>query len=332
MDKLGRREEITQEDIDRLIKLEAMVKVAEREGRVVSEHLDSDKIKSQIIENRSRKQDPLNNFSDHLLLATDSFNQQLFEDMLLFETIEGQVGNSPAGWRTDITANWIINEMKQQWSKATTETDKLYWANQADSLRQRLRMAGYSDSDIMQASDNMIPEDIVMMIAELETLERVESDPFGIKLYVEGYSFWVPDFSDPTSTAITGTIRIGGSSNNLPTNGMGDAWRNKIILPDTPHTNKTPGHWEAMVEIAEKLAQQDDVVRVYLNKGLSNEIPGVKPNRRPDVLVVREDGKIDQYEIPSKTDNIDDLLERMRDNQRLLGDKAGDIYLLPPKD
>lgn len=48
-------------------------------------------------------------------------------------------------------------------------------------------------------------------------------------------------------------------------------------------------------------------------------------------MVVRQDGKIDQYEVPSKTDNIDDLMNRMMDNQKLLGDKAGDIFILPPK-
>jgi hypothetical protein len=86
-----------------------------------------------------------------------------------------------------------------------------------------------------------------------------------------------------------------------------------------------------MVDKAEELAKRDDVVKVYLNKGLSNEIPGITLNRRPDIMVVRSDGKIDQYEVPSKTDNIDDLISRMRDNQRLLGDRAGDIFILPTK-
>ncbi|ENQ3105594.1 hypothetical protein SAMN04488168_13817 [Bacillus sp. 491mf] len=86
-----------------------------------------------------------------------------------------------------------------------------------------------------------------------------------------------------------------------------------------------------MVDKAEELAKRDDITKVYLNKGLSNEIPGIKPNRRPDIMVVRKDGKIDQYEVPSKTDNVEDLLERMKDNQRLLKDRAGDIFILPPK-
>jgi len=40
---------------------------------------------------------------------------------------------------------------------------------------------------------------------------------------------------------------------------------------------------------------------------------------------VRKDGKIDQVEVPSKTDTIGDLIDRMKQNQQTLGDKAGDI-------
>ncbi|SEL29478.1 RHS repeat-associated core domain-containing protein [Paenibacillus sp. OK003] len=105
----------------------------------------------------------------------------------------------------------------------------------------------------------------------------------------------------------------------------------KIVYPSKPHTNKTPGHWEAMTEKATKLAQSKDIVKVYLNKGMGNEIKGISPNRRPDIMSVRRDGKIDQYEVPSKTDRVSDLIKRMQDNQRLMGNRAGDIYILPPK-
>ncbi|WP_420768690.1 pre-toxin TG domain-containing protein [Parageobacillus thermoglucosidasius] len=128
----------------------------------------------------------------------------------------------------------------------------------------------------------------------------------------------------------TGNRAVGKGTGGVA-KGTGKGANNKIVYPSKPHTNKTLGHWEAMVDKAEELAKRDDVVKVYLNKGLSNEIPGITPNRRPDIMVVRSDGKIDQYEVPSKTDNIDDLISRMRDNQRLLGDRAGDIFILPPK-
>jgi hypothetical protein len=99
-------------------------------------------------------------------------------------------------------------------------------------------------------------------------------------------------------------------------------------MPESPHTNATPGHWFAMKRKAVELAKLDDVEKVYLNKGLSNEIPGARPNRRPDLMVKRKNGLIDQYEVPSKTDIPDKLLDRMNQNRDILGDKAGDINIL----
>jgi len=42
---------------------------------------------------------------------------------------------------------------------------------------------------------------------------------------------------------------------------------------------------------------------------------------------VRKDGKIDQVEVPSKTDDPQKLVDRMKQNQQTLGDKAGDIRI-----
>ena len=74
-----------------------------------------------------------------------------------------------------------------------------------------------------------------------------------------------------------------------------------------------------------------DYKKIYVNKGLSNEISGAKPNRRPDVMGVRHDGIIDQVEVPSKTDDPAALLERMIDNQKIIGDRAGTIKVRPIK-
>ena len=75
-------------------------------------------------------------------------------------------------------------------------------------------------------------------------------------------------------------------------------------------------------------AKKSDTTRVYLNKGLQNEVPGAKPNR-PDVMVVKSNGKINQYEVPSKTDDPNNLIQRMIENQQHLGDRAGSIQILP---
>ncbi|MBC2581764.1 hypothetical protein [Clostridium sp. DJ247] len=74
-----------------------------------------------------------------------------------------------------------------------------------------------------------------------------------------------------------------------------------------------------------------DYKKIYSNKGLSNEIPGAKPNNRPDVMGVRHDGTIDQVEVPSKTDDPADLIQRMIDNQKIIEDRAGTIKVRPIK-
>jgi hypothetical protein len=101
----------------------------------------------------------------------------------------------------------------------------------------------------------------------------------------------------------------------------------KIVWPSKPHTNNTPGHWETTVEEANNMAKSGKYDRIYVNKGIGNEVPGAKPNNRPDILGVRKDGKIDQVEVPSKTDDPLKLIDRMKRNKLTMGDKAGDIRI-----
>ncbi|WP_188669558.1 RHS repeat-associated core domain-containing protein [Saccharibacillus kuerlensis] len=112
--------------------------------------------------------------------------------------------------------------------------------------------------------------------------------------------------------------------------GADKAWKDKIVLPSRPHTNKTEGHWFASMRKAVEEAKKTDTTRVYLNKGLQNEVPRAKPNR-PDVMVVKSNGKINQYEVPSKTDDPAMLIKRMIENQKHLNDRAGVIQILPVK-
>lgn len=105
----------------------------------------------------------------------------------------------------------------------------------------------------------------------------------------------------------------------------------EIVLPSKPHTNGTQGHWETILDEVDVMKNSGDYKKVYVNKGLSNEIPGAKPNRRPDVMGVRHDGIIDQVEVPSKTDDPAALLERMIDNKKIIGDRAGTIKVRPIK-
>lgn len=68
--------------------------------------------------------------------------------------------------------------------------------------------------------------------------------------------------------------------------------------------------------------------KIYVNKGLRNEVPSVPINRRPDIMAVRWDGIIDQVEVPSKSDQELKLIKRMIDNNSMLGKRAGEIEIV----
>ena len=81
----------------------------------------------------------------------------------------------------------------------------------------------------------------------------------------------------------------------------------EVIMPSKPHRKKNSG----------------DYSKIYVNKGIRNEVKGSVVNRRPDIMAVRHDGLIDQFEIPSKTDSVRKLHERMIKNQKMMGERAG---------
>ncbi len=108
----------------------------------------------------------------------------------------------------------------------------------------------------------------------------------------------------------------------------------EVILPSKPHCNKTEGHWETILDEAEQMKNSGEYSKIYVNKGLSNEVsvPKGEHNNRPDIMGVRRDNNlIDQVEVVSKTDNVKDLRIRMKYNQSILGERAGSIKVLYPK-
>jgi RHS repeat-associated protein len=143
--------------------------------------------------------------------------------------------------------------------------------------------------------------------------QYLSADPIGLEggLRTHGYVHDPMQWVDPMGLA-----------------GCPKPWKEKIVMPSKPHTNKTPGHWFAMKRKAVELAKQPNIEEVSLNKGISKYAPGAKPNNRPDIMAKKTGGKIDQYEVPSKTDIRDKLLDRMDQNRDILGSKAGDINIL----
>ena len=131
-------------------------------------------------------------------------------------------------------------------------------------------------------------------------------------------------YSDPSGFAAKSTPKGCNPKNGGEKDSKG-VREPEIVLPSRPHTNGTQGHWETILDEVDVMKNSGDYKKIYVNKGLSNEIPGAKPNRRPDIMGVRNNGLIDQVEVPSKTDVPDLLIDRMVDNQRIIGERAGNI-------
>jgi hypothetical protein len=92
----------------------------------------------------------------------------------------------------------------------------------------------------------------------------------------------------------------------------GQEWKEKVV--GRAQKTGTDGHSFRSYREAIKAAKQEDVDKVLLNRGVNRVLDEkIRPNRRPDVTVVRKSGRIDQVEVPSRTDDVDLLRKRMND-------------------
>lgn len=89
-------------------------------------------------------------------------------------------------------------------------------------------------------------------------------------------------------------------------------WKTKIV--GKAQKTGTPGHAQTSYREAIKAAKDEDVEKVFLNRGLKKASghPIARPNTRPDITVVDKGGKVHQIEVPSKTDRPELLDARMR--------------------
>ncbi|MCC5816299.1 MAG: hypothetical protein JJT78_16230 [Leptospira sp.] len=99
-----------------------------------------------------------------------------------------------------------------------------------------------------------------------------------------------------------------------------------------PQKTGTNGHAETIAEKTLELRDSGEYDKIYLNKGI-NRVLGepklISPNRRPDIVAVRKDGRIDLFEIASETDKEEDLKERMREvRDKLPEEKKGAMIYL----
>ena len=154
--------------------------------------------------------------------------------------------------------------------------------------------------------------------AEVETIEKIQLDKT-----VKVYNFEVEDFH--TYYVSEQKVLV---HNTCMRNTVHSSETTKVILPNKPHVNKTEGHWETILGKVDELKNSGNYSTIYVNKGIRNEVKDAAINRRPDIMAVRRDGKIDQFEIKSKTDKAEELYRRLNENRLMMGNRAGTIEVL----
>jgi hypothetical protein len=99
----------------------------------------------------------------------------------------------------------------------------------------------------------------------------------------------------------------------------GQEWKAKVF--GTGQKTGSEGHAFRSYREAIPSAKMESTESVHLNQGMNRVLgePGaINPNRRPDVTIMRKDGRIDQVEVMSKTDDATLLLKRMEDTRNKL--------------
>lgn len=102
-----------------------------------------------------------------------------------------------------------------------------------------------------------------------------------------------------------------------------------VNWPKKPHTNKTTGHWNTIVKKVKSLQSAGSYRALYVNQGLRRLVKHITVNRRPDIVGDRWNRRVDQFEVPSRTDTPRKLIDRMKDNQKNIGRRAGSINIVP---
>jgi uncharacterized protein RhaS with RHS repeats len=89
-------------------------------------------------------------------------------------------------------------------------------------------------------------------------------------------------------------------------------------------TTSGKNHASISEKLADKLAKTGRYIKIGIDLAVKTVtgVPG-DPAKRPDVTGVRSDGKVDIFEVPSPTDDLQKLKDKGAQTLKDLGDRAG---------
>ncbi|MCA0370694.1 MAG: hypothetical protein LCH26_06295 [Proteobacteria bacterium] len=116
--------------------------------------------------------------------------------------------------------------------------------------------------------------------------------------------------------ATSATQAASSTSGSLVQKIVDPTWRSKIY--GTAQKTKTKGHDVRSMRVAIEAAKDPNVLRVHMDHGVNRAVgltgdARIYSNRRPDVTIIKKDGTVDFIEVPSRTDDVDFLLSRIRE-------------------
>ena len=105
------------------------------------------------------------------------------------------------------------------------------------------------------------------------------------------------------------------------------------IWGQTRSSSTTPGHDKTMEAKALSMALSGDYEYITIQRSWRTATGRVSKSRRiPDIIGVRRSGRVDAYEVESKTDKRKDLRQRLREGmQTLPAKRRGNYDILEPR-
>ena len=150
-----------------------------------------------------------------------------------------------------------------------------------------------------------------------------------------GFSVWAHNSCGPTGAAeqtsgLSVVPRSGMTSRTVTApNG-----RTLTVYGQAERTaSTTPGHTEAMNNLVIRLAATGEYEYACIQRSWRTATGRVGTSRDiPDVIGVRRDGRVDAWEVRSRTDLQQDLLDRLnRGRQSLPPERRGTVQVLEPE-
>lgn len=105
------------------------------------------------------------------------------------------------------------------------------------------------------------------------------------------------------------------------------------IHGQTSSSSTTPGHDRAIANQADRMAQSGDYEYVVMQRSWRTATGRVSPSRAiPDVIGVRRDGRVDAFEVASRTDDRAALQSRLQDGVNTLpANRRGTVTVIDPE-